>query len=147
MMEALFKRTECGCADCVTCCTEQPGSLIPGDMERIATYLNTTVDAIKTNFWSSDGALVMNRTTGVQFRVRTITPKLERHRGCVFLGADNRCTIHPVAPAGCSYFDTHMSPHEGQKRGVEVVRHQQDHDYQALRRTLDVATSYKPRRY
>ena len=34
-----FTRTACGCPTCVSGCTSQPGSLAPGDIERIAAYL------------------------------------------------------------------------------------------------------------
>ena len=144
--EMPFARTTCACAECVQCCRDQPGCLIPGDMERIAAHLGETLDEAKRHFWSSPGALLMDRQTGRQFRVRTITPKRE-HGRCVFLDEQDRCRVHAVAPAGCAHFDVHMSAAQAKPRSVEMVIRQQDPAYQALRQTLDVATSYKPKRY
>lgn len=139
-----YERTTCACDDCVRCCKEQPGPLVPGDMERIAAHLGVSMAEAKGHFWSSPGALVMDTATGRQFRVRTITPRAVRGR-CVFLGDDDRCRVHPVAPAGCAYFDTHMQSVEAHRRAVAVVRLQQDEDYQRLRQELPVADSYRPK--
>lgn len=142
-----FARTTCACAECVQCCKEQPGCLIPGDLERIAEHLGETADAAKRHFWSSPGALLMNTATGRTFRVRTITPRASKTGRCVFLDAGDRCRVHAVAPAGCAYFDTHQTLHEGQRRSAVVAALQQDDAYQALRATLPAAESYRPRAY
>lgn len=144
-MSLPFKRTTCACQTCVACCKEQPASLIPGDFERIAEFLGYSHDALKAFLWASPGAIAMNSVTGRQYRIGTITPRLQSGR-CVFLDEHDRCRIHPVAPAGCAYFDTHMSSAEGQRRGLWVVELQTDPEYQKLRSTLPFATSYKPRR-
>jgi Fe-S-cluster containining protein len=141
-----FARTTCACAECVQCCKEQPGSLVPGDLEAIAAHLGESVAEAKAHFWASPGALVMDTGTGRQFRVGTITPKRERKR-CVFLGEDDRCRVHPVAPAGCAYFDTHQSAREAQPRSAAMVRAQMDPAYQRLRAELPFAASYKPRAF
>jgi len=139
-----FVRTTCACADCVQCCRDQPGSLAPGDLERIAAYLAQPLRIVALKFWASPGALVANSRTGQTFRIGTITPKRVRGR-CVFLDDVGRCTIHAVAPFGCAYVDTHMDAEEGHRRAMWLVRQQSDPAYQSLRRTLDPATSYKPR--
>jgi Fe-S-cluster containining protein len=141
-----FARTVCACAACTRCCKEQPGPLARGDLERIAEHLGETVEQAEAHFWASPGAMVMNSSTGRQFRVGTITPRLVRGR-CVFLDEQDRCRVHPVAPAGCAYFDTHQSSVEGNRRSVWLVGDQQHPDYQQLRARLPFATSYKPRRY
>ena len=141
-----FARTTCACPDCVQCCKTQPGPLIPGDLERIATFLNLPLEEAKIFFWASDGAMVQDQATGRIRRVRTITPKYA-HGKCVFLDANDRCRIHPVAPAGCAYFDTHMDAVEGMRRGLTIVHLQDTIDYQVQRGTLDLATHHKPRRY
>lgn len=143
---APFARTTCACADCVACCSRQPGSLAPGDLERIAAFLGKPVRAILSRFWASPGALVANTHTGDVFRIGTITPRLTRGR-CVFLDATDRCSIHAVAPFGCAYFDTHMPATEGQPRGSWLAHAQQDPAYQSLRRTLAPATSHAPSGY
>lgn len=141
-----FTRTACSCAECVTCCTEQPGSLAAGDLERIAEALQLPVRVAALKFWASPGALLLSRDTGEVYRQGTITPRRVRGR-CVFLDAADRCTIHAVAPFGCAYFDTHMPLAEAQPRSQWLARSQSSPDYQSLRRTLMVATSHKPRSY
>jgi Fe-S-cluster containining protein len=142
-----FERTTCACAECTQCCRDQPGYLRPGDLERIAAHRGETVAEASRFFWSSEGALVMNLQTGRQFRIRTITPRRERGK-CVFLDDQGRCTVHAVAPFGCAYFDTHMSGREGQTRSSWALREvQHDDAYHELRKTLIVATSYKPKGY
>jgi Fe-S-cluster containining protein len=138
-----FARTECACPTCVECCKDQPGCLMPGDLERIAAFLHLPVRTAALKFWASPGAVLLNGQTGATFRVGTITPRRVQGQ-CIFL-KDDRCTIHPVAPAGCALFDTHQSPAEGQRRGLWLVRQQAQAAYQSLRRTLVEATWYKPR--
>lgn len=136
-----FNRTVCACAQCVRCCKEQPGALAPGDAERIAEHLGEPAEPF---LWNSPGAFVLCGD-GVARRARTITPRMVDGR-CVFLGADDRCKVHPVAPFGCAYVDTHMSVTEGQKRSRWLVQaYWHDEQYNALRRCLMLATSYKPR--
>ena len=147
MTDAPFARTTCACRDCTACCSRQPGSLAPGDLERIAAFLGKPVRAVLARFWASPGALVLNTTTGRTFRIGTITPRMKDGH-CVFLDTlAHRCTIHPVAPFGCSHFDTHMSAEEGQPRGNWLAHAQQDPAYQSLRRTLAPATSHHPSGY
>ena len=141
-----IERTTCACAGCVALCKRQPGSLAPGDFERIAAALGEDRETATRHFWASPGAVVMNTETMRVYRIGTITPRLE-HGRCVFLTAEDRCAIHAVAPAGCRYFDIHMDAAEGHRRGTWVVRQQQDATYQALRATLVQATSYRPRSY
>jgi len=141
-----FARTSCACEACIQCCHDQPGSLAPGDLERIAAYLQRPLRIVALKFWASPGALIANSRTGQTARVGTITPKRVRGR-CVFLDDVDRCTIHAVAPFGCAYFDTHMSAAEGHPRSAWLVHAQTDPSYQSLRRTLPVATSYQPRSY
>lgn len=139
-----FSRTTCACKDCVQCCYDQPGALMPGDLGRIAAFLKQPVEAILRFFWASPGALAMNRFTGRLFRIGTITPRREGGK-CVFLDDQNRCRIHPVAPGGCAFFDTHMNGKEAQQRSSWLAMEQQNEEYQQLRTTLPTAKSYRPR--
>ena len=146
-MTAPFPRTTCGCAECVRCCHEQPGCLVPGDMEKIAAHLGQTVEQIKPMFWASPGALLMNSQTRQTWRVGTITPRYDKQRQrCVFLDDADRCTIHAVAPAGCALADVHMDMVRGRQLGMWMVNQQSSPAYQALRDTLTMADHYKPRR-
>lgn len=139
-----FPRTACSCAACVRCCHEQPGSCAPGDLEAIAAYLHLPLRVAALKFWASPGALVASTLTGETARIGTITPRVVHDR-CIFLDDADRCTIHPVAPAGCAYFDTHMDGPEGHRRALWMIRQQATAAYQSLRRTLSPATRYRPR--
>ncbi len=99
----LFPRSECACAGCVACCKAMPGMLIPGDAERIEIAQPT----LSPNLVASEGALVVYR--GEAMRIPTIVPAQKSDGSCVFLDDQDRCTIHAVAPYGCSHFDTHQS--------------------------------------
>lgn len=144
----VYERTTCACTDCVNCCKTQPGSLHPGDFERIADHLGETREQAKLHFWKSPGALVARLDpTGKpleRVRIGTITPRMVNGR-CVFLDEQDRCRIHPVAPVGCAYFDTHMGAREGQTRAAAHIRAIAGSlSYQRLRDELSDATSYRP---
>lgn len=132
-----FGRTVCACADCAAHCTQQPGPLALGDLERIAAFLGLDVAAAAGFFWASPGALVGDRRTGRVFRVGTITPRLAEGR-CVFFTDAGRCQIHAAAPFGCSHFDAHMSEPDAQARAVWLVQQQLTDAYQQTRATLEV---------
>ena len=140
-------RTTCACPECQACCSRQPGPLIPGQLEAIAAHLGKTLREASASFVASPGGVMGNRATGQTLAVGTITPRMKAGR-CVFLQADDRCAIHPVAPFGCSHFDTHMPAAEGQRRGLWMMQLQaSDPAYQSLRRTLTPAASHRPLPY
>lgn len=148
MIEHNFLRTTCGCTQCVACCKRQPGPLIPGDLEKIAAFRGETMEEAKKNFWASPGSLVKHLLTDKTERIGTITPRWDRrNKRCVFLTDDDRCSIHPVAPFGCSHFDTHMNFDQAHPRSLFVATVTSDPEYQKLRNELPMATHYKPRRY
>jgi len=127
-----MKRTVCACERCVACCKRQPGPLIPGDFERIASFLGESTEQAKRHFIASRGALIGMRGGGV-VRVPTITPARKADGSCVFLGPDDRCKIHPVSPFGCAYLDMHMNKKEADKRSLYAITKQCDPAYQNLR--------------
>jgi Fe-S-cluster containining protein len=138
-------RTICACAQCVACCTVQPGSCNPGDVERIADYLGEPVETAKLHFWASPGAVLMDSRSGRLLRVGTITPRLEGGR-CVFLDDTDRCRVHAVAPAGCALFDVHMSRATSDPIMWAHLRAIMGApEYAALRATLEPATSWQGR--
>lgn len=143
-----FQRTTCACTDCTACCKRQPGFLIPGDLERIASYLGETVEKVKAYFWSSEGALVQD-SNGRQYRIRTITPRYDkRKKRCVFLTDDDKCSIHEVAPFGCSFVDTHMSFNAGNQRSAWAMTQVMDSEaYVEQRKSLPFCDHYKPTNY
>lgn len=114
-LRADYPRTVCACEACVTCCKHMPGSLAPGDLERILLHQKATADPtawLLEHFQASDGARAMKMTPrGPQIiPIRTIVPKLT-DTGCVFL-KEGKCSIHEVAPFGCAYMDTHQQGRE-----------------------------------
>jgi hypothetical protein len=142
-------RTECACVQCQQCCREQPGHLLPGDMETIAAHLQQPLAEVKKLFWASPGAVVMNSQTSRQFRIGTITPRYDRRKKrCVFLTEEGQCSIHAVAPFGCAYFDTHQSKEYGKTLSMWGLRKiQDDPAYKTLRDSLPFAESYRPKGY
>jgi Fe-S-cluster containining protein len=146
MNQSNFNRTTCACQQCTKCCKRQPGALAAGDLERIARHLQISPAEAEKYFWASPGALVRDTSTGRVHRIGSVTPQMRRGR-CVFLDDNDRCSIHPVAPFGCSMFDTHMSPATAHPRSVFLAQTHLDEEYQALRRRLPYARSYKPNRY
>lgn len=142
-----FERTKCACAECVKYCKRQPGPLAPEDWERIQKHLGATDAEMRELFWASPGCLAKD-VFGNTTRIGTITPRYDRRRKrCVFLGDDDRCKIHEVAPFGCAYFDTHMSNVTAHPRSSWLAQQQLDPDYQRLRDTLPFATHHKPIKY
>lgn len=130
-----FPRTVCDCPKCSAPCRHMPGMLAPGDMGRIADHLGQIPDDILPMFRASPGAKVarLNSDTGQPevFRIHTIVPASTDTGECVFLQPDGRCSIHPVAPFGCSHFDWHMSPTEANPRSAACLREiLQDIEYQ-----------------
>jgi Fe-S-cluster containining protein len=79
-------------------------------------------------------------------RIGSITPRM-RHSRCVFLDKNDRCSIHPVAPFGCSHFDTHMPHSVAHPRSVWLALSTEDPAYKLLRKALPYAASYKPQSY
>ena len=132
-----FDRTTCACPECVACCKRQPGPLAPGDLPRIGDFLKLPEEEVRALFVASPGALVMDTRTGATRRIGTITPARKANGSCIFLDdATERCTIHPVAPWGCAYFDTHMSNAVAAPRSSWLARATDSPIYQALRALL-----------
>jgi Fe-S-cluster containining protein len=110
-----FERTICDCPDCTQNCKFISGCLIPADLERIKASLNgVTLEAwAMTALFASPGATVM--MAGKIIQIPTLVPARRKNGHCVFL-YNERCAIHAIAPFGCSFFDSHMSDAEADKR-------------------------------
>ena len=127
-------RSSCLCGLCRVGCYTMPGSLVPGDLEKIAAHkgfepgTHEFTEFVDTHFMASEGALVGRRTpNGVQtFRVPSITPAQKQNRECVFLDERGLCSIHEVSPYGCAHFDAHMSDAEAHPLSEECVIRQSE---------------------
>jgi len=147
-----FERTVCACSRCVQCCKRQPGAFAAGEVERLVEHVSKTeglnaeeaLMSVKARIWASPGSLVIWH--GKMVRIGSITPRY-KHGRCVFLDANDRCSIHSVAPFGCAMFDTHMPDAMAHPRSIYLATSHTKPEYQQLRATLPMATHYKPMSY
>jgi hypothetical protein len=118
-------RTVCACPDCTRSCRHIPGYLIPADLDRIRRHLAPDQDLrswAKQHLLASPGALVLRH--GQPKRILTLVPARRADGACLFLTDAGRCAIHPVAPFGCAFFDSHMPQAEADRRsqlGLQAV--------------------------
>jgi Fe-S-cluster containining protein len=123
------ERTECDCRACVINCRFIPGSLIPADLYRISEYLGES-DLTRfalDNLLASPGAIIYTRSGLVG--IRTLVPARRTDGACRFLTAEDRCSIHAVAPFSCALF--------GCKQGRE------ESDALSLRGLMEVASAWQ----
>ena len=114
-----FERTQCACPACQSHCQHLPGYLIPADVARIAAYHRPDMDIptwAQTYLLASPGALVIRQ--GKLLRLRTLVPARRSDGACIFLTPDGACSIHPVAPFGCAFFDDHISKNQADRRSI-----------------------------
>jgi Fe-S-cluster containining protein len=119
-----FTRTECACEQCVACCENLPGYMVPSDIEVIAAHLgyDDLIQFAMENLLASPGAIV---SVGEKLaRIPTLVPQRKPDQTCKFLDANKRCGIHAVSPFGCQYFDYRMSQYEADirsSRGLQAI--------------------------
>lgn len=119
-----FIRTECACDQCVACCENLPGYMVPSDIEVIAAHLGyeDLIQFAMENLLASPGAIV--RLGQKLARIPTLVPKRKADQTCKFLDVNKRCAIHAVSPFGCRCFDCRMSQHEADlrsSRGLQAI--------------------------
>lgn len=121
----VFARTTCSCALCCAGCRTKPGALIPGDLERIAQHQGVAVtpEWLLQHFSASEGARVYKEGLGTT-NIPSVVPDQKPNGHCVFLSETGQCSIHPVAPFGCSHMDHHMDQAEGSARARHMVMDQ-----------------------
>jgi Fe-S-cluster containining protein len=99
------ERNYCDCDKCKCGCKTMPGMLAPGDLNNIAEFLGVSENDdnwMVNNFVASEGARVV--FGGSVRNIATITPKQDATGRCVFLDANDACSIHKVSPFGCRTF-------------------------------------------
>jgi Fe-S-cluster containining protein len=121
-----FERTVCGCQQCCVGCKTMPGYLAVGDLSAIVTALEPAEPRlfVLQNFVASEGAKVGRWTENGKmetFQIPTISPAQKANGRCVFLTDDDKCSIHAVAPFGCSMADSHMERSEGDRRSSAAL--------------------------
>lgn len=117
------RRTVCDCDLCKTNCRFIPGYLLPDDLDRIAAFLGDSerFEFAKKNLLASPGALVIK--SGVLRRIPTLVPARNDKGWCKFFDG-SLCCIHPVAPFGCAFFDSHQRRSESDAmslKGLEII--------------------------
>ncbi len=120
-----FARTVCACHECTLNCHHIPGYLILADLERIHRHHSPRQDLddwVLQHLFASPGAVVL--CGGQKARILTLVPARRPDGACVFLTETGQCSIHPVAPFGCAFFDSHQSREESNrrsKRGLQAI--------------------------
>lgn len=117
-----YERNYCDCRKCTLACRHMPGSLAPGDLEKIAQYCGrpaATVSFVEEHFVASEGPIIRLMVPDPDgpprledHHVPTIVPRQEEDGSCVFLDEEGHCMIHPVAPFGCRTFKVCDPPSE-----------------------------------
>jgi hypothetical protein len=116
-----------------------PGYLLPQDLEpmREALGCSTLEQLAERYLMASPGAVVQS---GAQrFRIPTLVPRRGEDDMCVFFTEDERCDIHPVAPFGCAYADSHMSREDGDRRSMWGLQLLMRHPRQYYKLWFDLA--------
>lgn len=101
-----FPRSKCECRECQVNCRYMPGFLIPADLDRMIPAGADPFEWAESNLLASPGALVS--ADGKLFRIPTLVPAVKEDGSCTHLQGGKRngkCTIHQIAPFGCSFFD------------------------------------------
>jgi hypothetical protein len=122
-LEFGFERTVCACEQCTNYCRHVPGYLVPSDLERLCDYCGCAgaFDSwANQHLLASPGALVMRK--GAIGRIPTLVPARRDNAACIFLSADSSCSIHPIAPFGCAFFDSHQEDDAADRRSSRGLR-------------------------
>ncbi len=102
------ERIICSCKVCRKNCEVMPGFLLPSDLGRMIPADIEPFAWAETNLLASPGALVMQGS--LQFRIPTLVPSIRPDGSCRNLTPEGLCSIHEIAPFGCSFFDCHGGP-------------------------------------
>jgi hypothetical protein len=99
-----FRRTVCSCLACQVHCRHLPGALAPADLARLCP------DGQAVFAWAEEH---LRALAGTDFPTLVPARALSGHCHWLF---DGRCAVHPAAPFGCAFFDSHMTDAEVQER-------------------------------
>ena len=105
----------CNCPECVSACRNDPGRLIPGDVQRLAGFLHISEEELVANYLvkiplskNDTYALAPAKRKGKRFieEPGTIVPDYyAKERGsCVFLDDKGSCTVQAAKPFECGAY-------------------------------------------
>ncbi len=118
-----FTRTACSCDEDVVNCYFVPGYLIPDDLSRLADHLNVeSIFNLARDYLLASPGPIVGLNTGETFRIPTLVPARRNEGGCRFLGDNDRCSIHAVAPFACAFADVHLPGEEVDRRSASGLR-------------------------
>jgi Fe-S-cluster containining protein len=111
------------CTGCGNCCREPLLPITDHDLRRLIRY--TGIKAERLVHWCSTAEIDLadepENFVALSTGRRVMTLKHQRG-GCVFLGADERCTVYTARPWGCHVFpfDTQFTK-DGKLRRLELI--------------------------
>jgi len=115
-----YERAYCSCEMCKTSCRSMPGSLAPGDLERIVEFSKPKdeVKFVESHFQASEGTVAVTES-GEDVIIPTIVPAQNEDGKCVFFTEEGKCSIHRVAPFGCRNFKTCVDEPEDEEKYLD----------------------------
>lgn len=116
-------RTICNCDLCARKMNLFRSIAMPEDLDYIATFLGYSklFEFAEKNLLASPGAIVIKN--GRLARIRTLVPARSDSGWCKFFDG-SLCTIHPVAPFGCAFFDSHQEQSQSDAisaKGLQII--------------------------
>jgi len=109
-----FTRTTCGCRKCQIWCENQPGNLVPSDLERLIPPDADPYEWACIHLRASMGCQCVIGANQVVVIPSLVPAKGEA--GACHWYQDGRCQIHQNAPFGCAFLDQHLSEAEAARR-------------------------------
>ena len=107
----------CACERCISACRRDPGRLIPADMKKIAVFLKLNENDLLAGYLVRIAAGSKNNQLHVPAPAKlkagrflaapgSVVPEYYVHEKgrCVFLTAENQCSIHAVKPFECAAY-------------------------------------------
>lgn len=122
-LPVLTDTIECSCGTCVSACRKKPGWFSPNEIKPLADYLGITEKELFEKHLLVDYYVDMEKDQ-VFF---VLSPSIKDHKpgqefpffptgSCVFLNADEKCSIHPAKPFECKAFDHRNEDFEAGKQ-------------------------------
>jgi Fe-S-cluster containining protein len=129
----------CDCNTCANACTFKPGWFRPGEVEKVAEHLGTTVPELFAKSLMVDWLDPCEETKGEE--VFLLSPAIvegtpgsefggDPKGTCVFFTADRKCSIYEVRPFECREYLHDQTPEEASPCHMAVGASWADHQQQ-----------------